>query len=246
MEEIKQEKLKEEIRKVVVPYLKELIRLYRENLVSINLYGSATGEDFSPRTSDINLLVILKHLGFIELKRSLRLVARGRRKRIACPLFLTLEYIKRSVDVFPMEFLEMKENHICLYGEDVLANIEVEFAHLRIFCEEQIKGKFIRLRQAYLEIGLKKKEVEVLMKDALNVLIPVFRNLLRLKGVTPPISKEEVLLILSEKFGLEKDVFLAIWRDKKDDERIAGRDVEVYFERFLNQIEKLAITVDRL
>jgi len=246
MEGIKVEKLRPEVRKKVVPYLKELLKIHGKNIISINLYGSATGKDFSPKTSDINLLVVFHQLPFEVLEKSLKLVSWGIDRKISCPLFLTLEHIRTSQDVFPIEFLEMKENHICLYGEDILANINIEGGNLRLFCEEQIKGKLIRLRQAYLEIGLKRKGIEALMKESMFSLIPVFRNLLRLKGIIPPVDKEDILVKVSSEFDLEKEVFLAILKDKRDDEKIAGKDIEVYFAKYLSQINKLAVKVDKL
>jgi len=246
MEELKLSSVSEKVKKIIEPYLKNLVNVHKGNIVSINLYGSATGGDFLHKKSDINLMVILKHLGLSDLKKSLRFVSSGIKKKISAPLFLTLEHIQTSQDVFPIEFLEMKENYLCLYGEDILSGLNIKSDYIRLFCEEQIKGKLIRVRQAYLEIGLRKKGIEALMKESMYSLIPIFRNLLRLKGAVPPIGKENILTAVSDKFELEKGVFTAILKDKKNDEKIAGKDIEVYFEKYLNQIQKLAITVDRL
>lgn len=246
MKELKLGEIRVEVRKLIEPYLGKLIDIHKENIISINLYGSAVGGDFSPKTSDVNLLVVFQELKFPDLKKSLKLISRGIKKKIAAPLFLTREHIKTSRDVFPIEFLDMKENHLCLYGEDVLSTIVINDEHLRLFCEEQIKGQLIRLRQAYLEIGLRKKGIEALMKESMYSLVPVFRNLLRLKDITPPIDKEAILVKLSTEFGLAADTFIAILKDKRDDEKIAGEDVEVYFEKYFNQIQKLAASVDQL
>lgn len=246
MEKLNWEKVREEVRKLLEPYLERLIDIHRDNIISVNLYGSATGSDFSSKTSDVNLLIVFKELKLPDLKKSLPIVSRGIKKKIAAPLFLTRKHIKTSRDVFPIEFLDMKENHLCLYGKDVLATIAISDKHLRLFCEEQIKGKLIRLRQGYLEIGLRKKGIEALMKESLYALIPAFRNLLRLKGITPPVDKENILVKLSAVFGLDADTFIAILKDKRDDEKIAGVDVEIYFEKYFNQIQKLARMVDKL
>lgn len=246
MEKMNLDKVRDEVKKIVEPYFKKILALHKENIASINLYGSAVGTDFSPKTSDINLLVVFKKLDFQDLKNSLKLISQGISKKIAAPLFLTREHIRTSQDVFPIEFLEMKENHLCLYGEDLLSSLDIKTEHLRLFCEEQIKGKLIRLRQAYLEIGLKKKGLEALMKESLFSLLPVFRNLLRLKGIELPLGKEGILKKLAQEFGLEAEVLIAILKDKRDDERIAGKEIEAYFEKYFNQIKNLARIVDQL
>lgn len=246
METLRLDKVDNRLANVIKPYLKEFIALHGENIRSLNLYGSAAAGGFSFKNSDVNLLAVFNRLNFQDLKKSLKLVSRGINKKISAPLCLTLEHIKSSQDVFPIEFLEIKENYLCLYGEDILKSVDIKKDNLRLFCEEQIKGKLIRLRQAYLEIGLVKKGLEALVKESLNSLKPVFRNMLRLKGVLPSAGREDILADISREFGLEEGVFTAVLRDKRDDEKIAGKDIEVYFEKYLNQILKLAQAADKL
>lgn len=248
MDEMRLYAIRNDVRKRVEPYLGRMLEIHGDNIVSIILYGSATGKDFSPKTSDINLLVVFKELDFHHLNKSLKLVSSGIQKKIAAPLFLSRTHIDTSKDVFPVEFLEFQENHILLYGQEVFKDmhIEVRRDHVRLFCEQQIKGKLIRLRQAYLEVGLKKKGIEALMKESLYGLMPIFRALIRLKGATPPVDKEGIATQLAEAFDLDKNVFIMILRDKRDDERIAGEDVTFYFEKYIAELKKLALAVDKL
>jgi hypothetical protein len=240
------DKLHPQVRKILEPYFNELLKIHQGNIVAIFICGVATGADYVHKLTNITLLVILEKLQFLDLQKSLKLVSKGINKKIAAPLFLTRKHIETSTDVFPIEFLEMKENHITVYGEDLLSILEINPANIRLFCEEQIKGKLIRIRQAFLEIGLKKKGIEALLKESLNSLTPVFRNLIRLKDKIPPIKREQIYNQLSDEFDLDRDVFLAILRDTKNDEKINAQDVEIFLERYITQIQKLAIAVDQL
>ena len=240
------EKLDGQARKLVEPYLNELLKIHQGNIVSIFVCGQAAGADYVHKVSNINLFLILEKLEFQDLKKSLKAVSKGINKKITAPLFLTRKHIQTSTDVFPIEFLEMKENHLLLYGEDLLSPLEINPTNIRLFCEEQIKGKLIRIRQGYLEIGLKRKGIEALLKESFSSLTPVFRNLIRLKGKTPAVAREQIYNQLCSEFNLDRGVFLAILRDAKDDEKIAGQDVETFFERYIAQIQKLAIAVDQL
>jgi hypothetical protein len=118
--------------------------------------------------------------------------------------------------------------------------LEIDEANIKLFCKREIEGKLIRLRQAYLEIGLRKKGIEALMKESLYSLIPVFRALLRSKVQNPPVDKEQVLMEFCDHYGLVRDVFIAILRDRMNDEKIKGEDIEVFFEKYLREIEKLS------
>ncbi len=240
------ETLPEAVAEKVEPYLEKVLKIQGENLVSAAVYGSAVGADYSEKSSDINLLLICREIGLGTLKESLRLVARGTRKRIPAPLFLTRRYLETSADVFPVEFLEMKDHCRVLYGPDLISGLEIDLKNLRHQCEEQVKGKLVLIRQGYLETARLKRGVDRLLKNSLASLMPVFRNLVRLKGKTPAEGKEEVINLLAREFGLDPEVFLAIWRDRQDDEKIAGEDAEIYLERYLAQMEKLAEGVDQL
>ncbi len=240
------EKLPPEVQKKFLPFLKAMLDIHRDHLVSVFIYGSATGKNYIPKISDINSVFVFKDLAFLSLKNSLKAVSKGIAKKIAAPLFLTREHIETSLDVFPIEFLDMKENYCLLYGADILATLEIKGEHVRLFCEQQIKGKLIRIRQAYLEVGLKKKGMEALLKESLNSFIPVFRNLIRLKGNQPPAGKEEIIKQLCREFELDENVFLPVYKDTSNDEKIANQDIIVFLEKFLDQIKKLAVGVDSL
>lgn len=234
MENLKLDAVRPDVRKIIEPYLKKLLSIHSDNIVSILLYGSAAGESYVPKRSDINLMVVFKGLGLSELDSSLKLVNAGIHKKITAPLFLSLEHIETSKDTFPIEFLEIKENHILLYGKDLFSSMQIDQSNLRLFCEREIKGKLIRLREAYLEIGLKKKGVEVLTKKSLNSLMPIFRVLVKLKAKEPSRNKEKLIAELASLYNLDKDVFIAILKNKVD------------FGKCLDEITKLAMTVDKL
>ncbi len=234
------------VRQKFMPFMDKMVSLHGQSVISVFLYGSAAGENYIPKVSDINSAFIFKDISSTLLRKSHTLIADALRQRIATPLFLTLDYIRVSLDVFPIEFLDMKEHHIVLYGEDLLKDLEIQTGHLRLFCEQQLKGKFIRIRQAYLEIGGKPPRMEALLKDSMNSLFPVLRNLLRLKGYVPPVNKEQILKDVSREFQLDEGLWLAIYHDRKNDGRIGKKNLDNVIMQYLTQIENLTARVDQL
>jgi len=223
-------------RKRITNYVTELLRVHADEIISIFVYGN-----LKP-----NICVIFKSLDFSALKKSLRLVNKGIRNKINAPLFLTKEHIQTSSDTFPIEFLEMKEDHTLLYGEDVLDSIAIEPSHIRFICEQQLKGKLIRIRQAYLEIGLRKKGMELLVKESFESLFPIFRGLLRLKDIKPAKDRHECVRQLSDSFQVDSNLFLSLLDDTKNDEKIAGESIEDFLEKYILEIEKLSMVADKL
>ncbi len=241
--------------KILKPYLKKLLEIHKDNIKSIVLYGSGTSEDFVPKKSNINLIVICEKIDFDDLKKSVRIVTNGIKKGIIAPLFFTPKHIRTSQDVFPIEFLEFKDNYLVLYGDDPFTELHINEEHLRLECEEQIKGKLIRIRQAYLETSGKKGGIRNLLITSLNGIIPPIRAILRLsakgrsasggKDITPPRKKSLVLERAEELIGIDREVFTEMLSIKKG-QKVSIHKLEDIFKRYLYEIEKIAVYVDRL
>ena len=233
------------IRPAVASYLEEMLSLHAGNVLSVFLYGSAAGADYVPKHSDINLCFIFNKLDFEVLEKSLKTAAKGAKKKITAPLFFTPEMIAASSDVFPVEFLEMKEKHVLLYGEDLISAVDIKTEYLRLFCEEQLKGKLIRIRHACLETGLRPVQFKSLLRGSFKTLLPIFRNLIRLKGTHPPVKKEEIIKEMARHYDLDPAAFLAI-PEKTVGKRSANSDeLKILFRDFIRQLNELVQKVDR-
>lgn len=247
-------RLPPQIRREFSALCEELLQLHGDKIVSVFVYGSAAGRDYIHKSSDVNSVFVFSQFDFSMLQSSLKIIAQAGKNKITAPLFLTKQYLESPLDVFPIEFLDMKENHILIYGEDILSSLKIEERHLRLMCEQQIKGKLIRIRQGYLEAGLKKENIKELLVGSLNSLIAVFRNIIRLKNQQPlacrpgqaALEKEKVLRQLCDLFKLDRDVFLSIYRHKTREKKIAREEVEVLMEKYLSALEKLACSLDLL
>lgn len=240
------DRLPVDVREKVVDYSRRLLDIHADNIVSIVVYGSAAGVNFTPGVSDINLAVVFRTLDLAVFTKTLKLAAGGRKDRITAPLFLTADYIHNSLDVFPIEFNEIKDQNIVIFGEDVFAPMEIDAKHLRLLCEAQIKGKLLRIRQAYLESGGKPGIIRHILTDSLNALIPVFRQLLRLKGVSPAARKEELLKQLAAQFSLDASALVAIHQHRSHAASLSPSRLEQYLKDYLGQLEQLAGHIDRL
>jgi len=237
------EKLNSHVRKVLVTFSQVMIALHANNLKSISLYGSAVGEDFIPKKSNINLLLVMERIDPPDLKTSLKLINQARKKGIV-PLLLTVEHVKSSTDTFPVEFLEMKDNYVLIYGKDILGELEVNSRNVRHQCEQQLKGGLIRLYQVYLEAGMKKKRIRSLLINSLTSFIPIFRSLLRLKGKALPVKKRDIISDLEKEFTVNGGIFLKVL-EMKEGKKVKD-NLEKLFGDYLEEVEKLCIICDRM
>lgn len=245
---IELDRLPERIKGSIVLYISKLIDIYATNLKSIMVYGSAAQkEDFVHGDSNINLLVIFNELTLLDLKKGAKLVSIGKRQKRIIPLFLTLQHINTSSDVFPIEFMEMKENHVLIYGDEVFDSIVICSENVRLQCESTLKGQIIKLRQGYLELMKKPDLLKRLMIESLSGLMPTMRNILRLKGkVMVSIKKGEVISQLEKECGIDTTPLLKVLHDKLRITKLARGEVDAVFEQYLDVIQRLAIIVDEL
>ena len=94
--------------------------VFGDDLVGILLYGSAAGEEYRPGRSDLNFLIVLTEKGIDRLDEAFGMVRQWGKRRVAVPLFVTEPYVLGSLDVFPIEYLDMQRRHVCVYGRDIL------------------------------------------------------------------------------------------------------------------------------
>src|SRR4030067_1600586 len=137
---------------VLTSLIDDVSLLCKDNVISVYLYGGAAGKGYAPERSNLNTLIVLKKIEIDALTGFARIYKKGAKVRVVAPLVLTPAYIRSSVDVFPIEFLDIKENSILLTGEDLLNGVAREISCLRDQCEREIKGHLVRFRGSFLEV----------------------------------------------------------------------------------------------
>ncbi len=226
-------------------------RAYGENLIALYEFGESACVDWEG--NGLKILAVLATLGTKEL----RVISEDRRKweknGLPAPLMLTKETVLTSADVFPMEFLEMKEaNQFICGSEDVLSGLEVPLSNLRRQLEEQAKGKLIHLRQSYIEAAGDKKKLGHLIAVSIEPFTEVMRNALRLYGKPAPVAKEEIIGRFCAESGIDPVPFnqaLELRRQGvgglKGPVKTDLDGLEALFSSYLEEIVKIAEKIDK-
>ncbi len=217
------------------------------------LTGSVLTQGFDPKLSHVNVLVVARHLDADTLDRLNAAIPRPKKKdkkKSALqfePLFVTQTQIEKSLDVFPIEWLDIQERHLRLEGDNVFEAIEVPRDHLRRQCEHQLRGKNIQLRQAYI---LSKHEPAVLEAELAGVastFATLFRTLIRLQGETPPTHNGQVVERVADIYGLDARGLLGAHLVRYSGEgAYNGGELGDMYRRFLVEVDRLVIAIDQL
>lgn len=236
--------LEQKHRKTLDDFIGRLRETYKDDLVSVALYGSAARGEFSGRNSNINLLVILSSTSLDNLSKARKIINKGRFRRLDLQFF-TEDYIKSSIDVFPIEFLDIKGSYRVLHGKDVLQGLEVDTKNLRFQCEQELKQKLIRMKNIYLRARGKHALRGLLFKSCTS-LMHILKNLVRLKGKAPSPSSGDVSRDIQEVFGIDMTNFSKGLEAKQKNLKLGHREIESLFSGVVNDLEKIVNMVDKL
>jgi len=197
----------ESVRETLRPYLAQVQKLFGDALEAMILYGSAAGGEYLPGKSNINLLILLAKQDTELLKQYAALHKRWQKEQIVVPLFLTLAELKSSLELFPLEYLEIQEQHVLLAGRDPLPELRIDLKYLRLQCEQELRGNLLRLRQRFVEGGASTEAITILLPLSCTALMPCLRSLLRVKERPVERSADGVLQAVEKEFGIDTAAF---------------------------------------
>lgn len=231
---------------VLQKFVQDVQGVYGEDLLAILLYGSAaTGEHVTGR-SDINVAVVLRRLTAALLRKASGSLRNWHRQGFATPLFLDPETLHASLDAFPIEFLDMQERHRTLWGPDLLADLHVGRGNLRFQCEQELRGKLLKLCQSYVESAHTPTELERILGIAVPSIVVLARTLLRLGGEDPSGGTDTVLERTQARFGAFTSSLRKAYQLKRADIRLAGSSIEMLYQGVLEEVQGLVRVVDGL
>jgi len=227
-------------------FIADCRRAFGEELKAICLYGSGARGEYVPGRSDVNFLLLLSERGIRELDRAFGLVAKWRKRNVAVPLFLTEEYVKGSLDSFPLEFLDMELHHLLLYGKDPFEDLHIRGEDLRLQCEREVKGKLLILREAYVSSGGRPRDLSTVLARSIVAFSIVFEGLLYLKGLEIPPNRSGVIRALCEAAGLREEVFQAALSIKEGRVKPTREELLRLMSDYMEEVRRLAFWIDEM
>jgi len=217
-----------------------------ENLTSVVLYGSAAEGEFHTEYSDYNLLCIVRDTSFASLNRIAGTAEWWRKKKHHPPLVMTAKELKDTADVFSIEFIDMKQRHRVLYGDDALRDLQVPMHLHRSQLEYELREKLFLLRQHVLLAGSNEKALWEALLNSLSSFTTLFRHVLIELGETGRRHSREAVQELASRLNFDAATFVQMMEIRahtSDRKQFRADDVAT---RYLAAIEKVAGAVDTM
>ena len=229
-------------------FIDDLKQTHGKNLAGVILYGSAAAGDFIPQASDYNLLIALHRITPKDLRNAHAVLREWTRIGYHVPVYFTVEELQTAADVFPIEFHNMERARRVLYGADVLANLEISDEFLRHQTEYELRSKLIRLRRAYIPASVSVEGLRNLMAESIASFASLFRAVLLLHDIEPPVTKHKIVALTAEHLKLDGKPFEKIFNIRENNFALPLTEVSAneLFAEYMEQIEAVIAAVDKL
>jgi len=226
-------------------FKKELRELFGDEIHSIYVIGSYLNDDFLDNASDLNSVVIFNKLRFSFVQSLSTLGKKYRKKRIAAPWLMDPEYISRSLDSFPLEFLNFKLLHRTEYGEDIFATLVIDKKYLRLQIEREIKSKLIWLRQGYLSAMGQPPLLADYLKSLAKALVPVLRGICYIYSDDVPVESAEKLFDAMESLLKRKsEPLYKAWLLRNTTRKPSKAEIDSLYESLYEWLSRLSREID--
>jgi predicted nucleotidyltransferase len=226
------------------PFFNEILSSFDPCINSIYIIGSAVTSDFDEKTTDVDSLIVLKEKVLDIFDFIAHIGKRYGKKRIRAPIIMTNDYIKTSLEVFPIQFLNMKTINKHVYGEDVLKGINIAKSDLRLVCERELKGWIQNLGQAYIKSLGNDRIIRELYVSFLSSYIPIFRAVLFLYDREMPKGRNGVLDEFEEVMDIKMNVFRELIKIKTGKYKPSHSELKKDFHDIYNALDIIAKKVD--
>lgn len=182
----------------IARYVAELRGLAADNLIGLAFYGPVAAGEFDPKGGRATNVAVLAEVNLNQLRKLAGSGAAHGQAGIAAPLVMTPEFIKESLDTFPLELLEIQQQHVTVAGQERFTDLPFERANVRLQCERELKVALIGLRQGMLAAAGRESLLGGLGSHAVQTLTRTLRGLLWLKDRTEPRTAREVVTATEE------------------------------------------------
>ena len=234
------EGLPEETQKLLHIYVKDVKALLAEKLEGVLLYGSAVRGEFLVGRSNLNVLLLVSSYDQTLLKVYSAIHRRWSKEQILAPLFLTEEEMNTSAPVFPLEYLEIQEQHRVLGGRDPFVGFRIDTARLVPEVKQGLMGSLFRLRQRYVEGYATNETALILMPLSLTSLLPLLRGIQRIQGRPVVYQSDAVIKDVADHLSLDLQGMQDALQVKRGQISPGHKEIPHLFERYLQAVTVLA------
>ena len=209
-------------------------------------HGIPARGQFDEHDGDPVIGLVLRRLDPEMLRRGTTIARDWAERGNPPPLLFSEDEWHASADVFPIEYGDMRDSHVVLHGVDPFERLDVDWEHLRLQCEHELKSKQIQLREQYLLLSSEPAGLGAMLTHSFPTFLTLFRAGLRLAGEVAPREPGAAIDAVAAQAGFDPAPFHEVHRV-----RTAGGAYEADAESevvtgYLSAVARTTAWLDRL
>jgi hypothetical protein len=131
----------------------DLQAIFGPRLRAVVVYGAHARPHTRPVNARIQTCALVDAITYADLSACAERARGWEGQGLEMPLLLPTREFERSLDVFPLEYGDLIDHHVPVFGDDPFEGHDVGGEDLRRACEVQARGHVIHLREGFLLAG---------------------------------------------------------------------------------------------
>ena len=226
--------------------LRALQEVFSNRLASVFIFGSKANSGDLLMNHNVDLFVVADEVHTDDFSKLLPACQRWCAKGNPTPLIMSREEFYSMVDIYAIEYSDVKWNYQIIHGQDLVASVNVNYFDLRLQCERELKNMIMKLRGFYLEHGRTKSAIVPAIDTIARTTVVIFRALLRLRNITPSVFKQDVVEQVSSIVRIDKQFFNKLIGQKEGNYKFTATEIYDFNEYLLNQLQNLLKQVSNM
>lgn len=234
-------------------FVEKLKEIFQDRLKSVFVYGSKSNLPLDSLDEDVDIMVIVESLSGEDLRKCANPVKAWRHNgflNLRCvnplPVFMEEKEWFNSADVYAMEYLDIKDNHQVIFGDNLICDICVDKEDLRFECEMQMKNLLMQFRAHYLSTACNNSNMKTALIPVTKTINAVFKAILRLKDIEVSKSAYENLNKIHLFFDLDKEFYEKLLCYKEKHCCISNAELVNIMDKAVFETEKLLEYINSL
>jgi len=210
------------------------------------LYGGLAKGEYVSDTSDVNVMLVFETVTVSCLDEIAPIIESGARDFRLATMILSESELGRTVEVFPVKFLDMYRHHRVLWGKEVFESLTISREHVRLRCAQEITNLILRLRQFYVQRSQRPELVERTLTRAISSSFLTSLNTLTELKIGEVAPTKLGVIDAAQKIGLDSKTLRDVFALKRGEIKPDPEELRRLYDLFMITVQQAAILVDKV
>lgn len=221
----------------------ELQTVFGSRLRAVLVYGAHARPHARQVHAPVQTAALVDTITYADLSACAERAGAWQQHGLEMPLLLPVTEFERSLDTFPLEYGDIIDHHVLVFGDDPFVGQVVAGEDLRRACEVQARGHVIHLREGFLLAAHDPAAVARLVTASSGPFASLMDAFTRVTGGPRQATPDMVAAHAARVAGLSSSLILRLLA-VEEDARLDAADATQLFPPYIDLMHALVAFVD--